>query len=192
MLYVFENNEAVNKMIIKGRSPTTRHVSRTHRVAFDWLFVRINLDSAIQMRHIDTKHQLADILPKGDFTCDEWNNLLQMLNITHFTSICFAKSSSLINCTKTMAKRMQEDEGEEISVAKSRSSALNLSSHALTSSSSAKSLIAPKSPGILIATWKLKQDEVQNPTQRRVQARLQDAYLGGLMDKATEKPVATK
>ena len=44
LLYVFEDNEAVIKMIIKGRSPTTRHVSRTLRVALDWLFDRINLD----------------------------------------------------------------------------------------------------------------------------------------------------
>ena len=29
LLYVFEDNEAVIKMIIKGRSPTMRHVSRT-------------------------------------------------------------------------------------------------------------------------------------------------------------------
>ena len=38
LLYVFEDNEAVIKMIMKGRSPTMRHVSRTHRVALDWLF----------------------------------------------------------------------------------------------------------------------------------------------------------
>ena len=37
LLYVFEDNEAVIKMIIKGRSPTMRHVSRTHRVSLDWL-----------------------------------------------------------------------------------------------------------------------------------------------------------
>ena len=43
LLYVFEDNEAVIKMIIKGRSPTMRHVSRTHRVALDWLFDRINV-----------------------------------------------------------------------------------------------------------------------------------------------------
>ena len=48
LLYVFENNEAVIKMIIKGRSPTMRYVSRTHRVALDWLFDRINLDPKIQ------------------------------------------------------------------------------------------------------------------------------------------------
>ena len=33
--YVFEDNEAGIKMIMKGRSPTMRHVSRTHRVALD-------------------------------------------------------------------------------------------------------------------------------------------------------------
>ena len=38
-LYVFEDNEAVIKMIFKGRSPTMRHVWRTHRVALDCLFV---------------------------------------------------------------------------------------------------------------------------------------------------------
>ena len=38
-----EDNEAVIKMM-KGRSPAMRHVSRTHRVALDWLFDRINLD----------------------------------------------------------------------------------------------------------------------------------------------------
>ena len=43
--YVFEDNEAVIKIMIKGRSPTKRHVSRTQRVALDWLFDRINLDS---------------------------------------------------------------------------------------------------------------------------------------------------
>ena len=43
-LHIFEDNEAVIEMIIKGRSPTMRHVSRTHRVALDWLFDRINLE----------------------------------------------------------------------------------------------------------------------------------------------------
>ena len=44
LLYVFEDNEAVIKMIIMGRSPTMRHVSTTHRVALDWLLDRINWD----------------------------------------------------------------------------------------------------------------------------------------------------
>ena len=75
LLYVFEDNEAVIKMIFKGRSPTMRHVSRTHRVALDLLFDRINLDPKIQIKYIDTKNQLADMLTKGSFTRDEWNHL---------------------------------------------------------------------------------------------------------------------
>ena len=71
MLYVFEDNEAVITMIIKGRSHTKRHVSRTHRVALDWLFDRNIVDSKIQIRYIDTKHQLEDMLTKGNFTRDE-------------------------------------------------------------------------------------------------------------------------
>ena len=67
LLYVFEDNEAVIKKIIKGRSPTMRHVSRTHRIALDWLFDRINLDPKIQIKFIDTKNQLADMLTKGKF-----------------------------------------------------------------------------------------------------------------------------
>ena len=55
LLYVFEDNEAVIKMIIKGRSPTMRHVSGTHRVVLDWLFYRVNLDTKIQIKYIDTK-----------------------------------------------------------------------------------------------------------------------------------------
>ena len=111
LLYVFEDNEAVIKMIIKGRSPTMRHVSRTHRVALDWLFDRINLDSKIQIKYIDTKNQLADILTKGNFTRDEWNHLLNLFNINHFSSTA---------CIAAMGKRAQQESGEERVTAKSR------------------------------------------------------------------------
>ena len=111
LLYVFEDNEAVIKMIMKGRSPTMRHVSRTHRVALDWLFDRINLDPKIQIKYIDTKNQLADILTKGNFTRDEWNHLLTLFNISHFSSTA---------CTAAMAKRAQQESGEERVTAKSR------------------------------------------------------------------------
>ena len=111
LLYVIEDDEAVVKMIIKGRSPTMRHVSRTHRVALDWLFDRTNLDPQIQIKYIDTKNQLADILTKGKFTRDEWNHLLSLFNISH--------SSSTV-CAEAMAKILQQDSGEERVTAKSR------------------------------------------------------------------------
>ena len=50
---------------MKGRSPTMRHVSRTHRVALDWLFHRIILDPKMQIKNVDTKNKLADLLTKG-------------------------------------------------------------------------------------------------------------------------------
>ena len=59
LLHVFGDNEAAIKMISKGRSPTMRHVSRTHRVALDWLFDRINLDPKIQIKYIDTKKPIC-------------------------------------------------------------------------------------------------------------------------------------
>ena len=111
LLYVCEDNEAVIKMIIKGRSPTMRHVSRTHRVALDWLFDGINSDSKIQIKYVDTKNQLADVLTQGNFTRDEWNHLLCLFNICHFSSTV---------CSDTMAKRSQHDSGEERVTAKSR------------------------------------------------------------------------
>ena len=128
LLYVFEDNEAVIKMIIKSRSPTMRHVSRTHRVALDWLFDRINLDSKIQIKYIDTKNQVADMLTKGNFIRDEWNHLLCLFNISHFSSTV---------CSEAMVKRTQQESGEERVTAKSRpmmsliaKAPLNLSSSA--------------------------------------------------------------
>ena len=86
LLYVFEDNEAVIKMIIKVRRPTMRHVSRTHRVAFDWLFDRINLDSKIQIKYIDTKNQLADILTK------------RKSHVTNRSYVCSISAISVLQC----------------------------------------------------------------------------------------------
>ena len=64
-----------------------------------------------RFKYTDTKNQLADILTKGNFTRDEWNHLLCLFNISHFSSaVCFA----------VMAKRSQKDSGEERVTAKSR------------------------------------------------------------------------
>ena len=119
MLYIFEDNEAVIKMIIKGRSPTMRHVSRTHRVALDWLFDKSSLapkDSSQVCRH---QTQTCRHFDKGNFTRDARNNLLYLLNIGHFTSLCCAQTFSLTSCTRTMANMMQEQKGDNRIVAKS-------------------------------------------------------------------------
>ena len=75
------------------------------------LVTRINLDPKIQIKYIDTKNQLADILTKGNFTRDEWNHLLCLFNISHFSST---------TCSEVMSKTTQKDAGEERVTAKSK------------------------------------------------------------------------
>ena len=141
-LHIFEDNEAVIKMIIKGRSRTMRHVSRTHRVALDWLFDRINLDPKSKSNMLTPKNQLADILTKGNFTSDEWNHLLCLFNISNFTSS---------SCQQTMSKRTQEGTGEERIVAKSKPM-MNLVLKDMAESSTAPSSSASFGHGSLKAT----------------------------------------
>ena len=120
LLYIFEDNEAVIKVIVKGISPTMRHVSRTHRVALDWLFDRTNLDPTILVKYVDTKNQLEDMLTKGNFTRDEWDHLLRLLDIMSF-SMCSCRHFSPID--NTMSKRLMQEEKpgeEERVVAKSK------------------------------------------------------------------------
>ena len=98
------------------------------RVALDKLFDRINLDSKIQTKYIDTKNQLADILTKGNFTRDEWNHLLNVFNISHFSSTDWSEG---------LSKRTQEESGEERVTAKSRPMMSLIASAPSTLSSSA-------------------------------------------------------
>ena len=109
----------------------------TRRVALDWLFERINLDPKIQIKYIDTKNQLADILTKGNFTRDEWNNLLCLFNIGQFSST---------NCSEVMSKRTQKDSDEERVTAKSRPM-MNLVSRCSERTPDVLASTASESPG---------------------------------------------
>ena len=94
-----------------------------------------------------------------------------------------------------MAKWMQEQKGDERIVAKSKSTATNLSSFIPTSSSSTTSPIASKSPGKLTASGKPESRmriNSKSDAASSSQVRLKGAYLGGLMDTATVKLVASE
>ena len=101
-----------------------------------------------QLKKVKTKSEVnADIMTKGHFTRDEWNNLLWLFNIHLFSSLCCVKNFSLISCTERMAKRMQGQSEENRIVAKSRPTAMNLTSSVPTCSSSVNSPNASKKPG---------------------------------------------
>ena len=87
-------NDAAMKMIIKGRSPSTRHISRTHRVNLDWLFDRINLDPGILIQYVNTSKEIADKLTRGSFPRERWH-----------THCC---SNSLVFSAKRLAEPSQK------------------------------------------------------------------------------------
>ena len=103
-------------------------------------------------------------------TSDEWNNILHLFNISHFSFICCAKNCSLASCTRTMAKRMQEQEGEERIVAKWKLT-LNLASLVSTNSSTVQSPIASKSSWILKAPCQKWLDKYRETWSKRIQSR---------------------
>ena len=100
-LVLFEDNESVIKMVIKGRSPALGHVPRTHRVDLDWLFERCQYDLAIKIRFVPTKDQLADMLTKGAFAAALWQ---QQLNLWFITTLPQAQPEAANDSTTTKVK----------------------------------------------------------------------------------------
>ena len=80
-IVILEDNDAVIKMTVKGRSPAMRHVNRTHRVNIDWIFERVREDPAIRIRYVNTKQQAADLLTKGSFIAQTWMNLCSLAQV---------------------------------------------------------------------------------------------------------------
>ena len=138
LLNVFEDNEAVIKMIIKGRSPTMRHVSEpTELLPIGCSIESIWTHKSKSNMSTPKTNQLADILTKGNFTRDEWNHLLCLSNTSHFSSI---------NYIEAMSKRTQEDAGEERVTAKSKPM-MNLISRCSVRNRNVLASTAPVSPG---------------------------------------------
>ena len=73
-MVILEDNEAVAKIVIKGRSPALRHIHRTHRVNCDWLYEVVQHEG-ILFKYVNTKFQLADILTKAFTKLDDWKRL---------------------------------------------------------------------------------------------------------------------
>ena len=155
-------------MIIKGRSPTMRHVSRNHRVAIDWSFDSINSDSKIQIKYADTKNQLADMLTKGTFTRDDWDHLVRLLNIMNLSM--FSCSHFLpIRKQSVVSKRTQESTPKEGSaVAKPRPMSLV----------SGNLLSAKKDPPQYLSDPNSQENQELDQTSRRADGPTTDGPTG--------------
>ena len=149
--------------------------------------------------------------PKVISTRDEWNNLLHLFNISHFSSTCCTKNFSLKSCSN----------GEEDTGTKGRRKKCGQNRNLqrwiclLTFRQvphPQRVRLHPKVRGYSQLRGNLRAGwvETQNPTQRRrlkcdsrmhtlvgwwkgngEKGRLQDGYLGGLMDRVAGRPAAT-
>ena len=79
-LIVWEDNEAVIKIIMKGRSKALRHVNRTHRVNIDWLFEFFRMPN-VNLKYVNTHFQLADIFIKAVTKSDVFIRLRSLCQI---------------------------------------------------------------------------------------------------------------
>ena len=95
------------------------------------------------------------MLTKGNFTRDEWNSLLCFFDISHFSSTV---------CTEGMAKRTQQDSGEERVTAKSRPMMSLIATAPSTLSSSASASPGKKSYGRQ-SPWSAKAEKVDRTGQ---------------------------
>ena len=107
LCFVFEDNDAVTKMIIKGGSPSMRHISRTHRMNLDWSVDGINLDAGVQIRYVNTSKQIVGILTKGSFSRERWLQLTHLFNLTtpHMHSCSQSLVLSSVQKDDKMSKR---------------------------------------------------------------------------------------
>ena len=62
-MVVFEDNEAVIKIVLKRRSMALRHVLRTYRIAMDWCF-EVCAQPDVHLKYINTRLQVADLMTK--------------------------------------------------------------------------------------------------------------------------------
>ena len=125
---------------------------------------------------------LADILTKGNFTRDEWNHLLNLFNISHFSSTA---------CTAAMAKRAQQGSGEERVTAKSRPM-MNLTARmpsvvsSSTSSNSGRTSYGYQDPGKSVAAHD-RSGNLRNRHHQVIQKRIM-VNLGLLKSGKVELP----
>jgi hypothetical protein len=74
-----EDNAAMIQICKTGKSPTTRHMGRTHRVQSHWLHETFQ-QKWVDLLKCGTKCMRADIFTKGFDSLDKWAHALKLIN----------------------------------------------------------------------------------------------------------------
>ena len=134
------------------------------------------------------KNQLADIPTEGNFTRDEWNHLLCLFNISHF---------SFTVCSEIISKRLQQDSGEERVTVRSRSmmSFIARAPSTLSSSSSespGRKVMKVRVPGVrMLRKRKDQGDPLSAATERPNLTIIMNNLLKVLPQQATQSVMIT-
>ena len=81
VLHVYEDNNSAITVGDKGYSKQLRHVSRTHRVNIAWVSEVLALPD-VDIHHIDSARQAADILTKQFTQKDKFDQLRKLVGIS--------------------------------------------------------------------------------------------------------------
>ena len=78
-LLIGEDNQAVIKIVQKGRTPALRHLHRTHRINLDWI-TEVCAAEQVELKYVTTKEQVADMMTKhfDEKKSGLWNALLEL------------------------------------------------------------------------------------------------------------------
>ena len=76
-LIIAEDNEAVIKIMLKGRTNALKHLPRTHKINLDWLVEGIRSEQ-VKIRYCKTSAQLADMMTKHFTKPEVWSALLHI------------------------------------------------------------------------------------------------------------------
>ena len=117
-LNILEDIEATMKMIIKGGSRTTWHVSELTELRLTNTLKVSTWTKTIQSNRVDTKNQHANILPKRSFSRNEWNHLLCLFKISNLSMYSCSHISDFLSDEhrrkqSAMTKRSQKTTSNE-------------------------------------------------------------------------------
>ena len=108
-MIICEDNEAVIKICLKGRSQALRHLHRTHRVAVDWIYDMIKANFVV-LEHVNTKVQIADIFTKAIVKSESW---LQLTDLAQIRAAQSGKPPKIDLVKKPKKKKIESDTSQE-------------------------------------------------------------------------------
>ena len=80
-----EDNSTMITVMRTGKNPTMRHLGRTHKVSVKWLHERFS-ESWVNLKHIISKLQAADIFTKPFTDSLEWYRGTMLINHVDFAA----------------------------------------------------------------------------------------------------------